>query len=150
MSKQQPLLSRRDWFRLRSPALKPATGPSTSQQRLGTEPPAGFQSIDEPVNHGGVDLSSLPPMHEATLNAQEVAALLDDLEQFATAVQLIARRDGGDAPDHSAQLGSAGKQLLSGNVQKLQIRYQWQNAHWIDTLQKQPGGFRLVRIRHTL
>jgi len=143
MSKQQPLISRRDWFRLRSPA-----SPSAKQQRLGTEPPAGLQSIDEPVNHGGVDLSSLPPMHEATLNALEVAALFNDLEHLATAVQLIARSAAGNAPDHSARLSSACNQLLGGNVSKLQVRYQWQKAHWIDTLQRQPDGFRLVRIRH--
>jgi hypothetical protein len=144
MSKQQPLMSRRDWFRLRSPA-----SPAANQPRLGAEPPAGLQSIEEPVNHGGVDLSSLPPMHEATLDAQEVAALFEDLASCATAVQLIARSAAGNAPGHSAQLDSACKRLLSGNVQKLQIRYQWQNAHWIDTLQQQTDGFRLVRIRHT-
>ena len=144
MSEQQPLLSRRDWFRLRSPA-----SPSAKQPKLGAQPPTGLQSIDEPVNHGGVDLSSLPPMHEATLNAQEVTALFDDLEQFATAVQLIARSAAGNKPDQSTQLGSACNLLLGGNVSKLQVRYQWQNAHWIDTLQRQPDGFRLVRIRHT-
>jgi hypothetical protein len=144
MSKQQPLMSRRDWFRLRPPA-----SPAANQPRLGAEPPAGLQSIEEPINHGGVDLSSLPPMHEATLDAQEVAALFEDLGEHATAVQLIARSAAGKAPDHSSQLDSACQRLLSGNVQKLQIRYQWQNAHWIDTLQQQPDGFRLVRIRHT-
>lgn len=143
MSKQQPLISRRDWFRLRSPA-----SPSAKQQRLGADPPAGLQSIDEPVNHGGVDLSALPPMHEAILDAQEVAALMNDLEHHATGVQLIARSAGGNTPDHSAKLSAACKQLLSGNVQKLQIRYHWQDARWIDTLHRQPEGFRLVRIRH--
>lgn len=143
MSKQQPLLSRRDWFRLRSPAPPPA-----KQQRLGAEPPTGLKSIEEPVNHGGVDLSSLPPMHEATLDVEEVATLFEDIERHATAVQLIARSAAGNTPDHSSQLDLACRRLLSGNVQKLQIRYQWQNVHWIDTLQQQPDGFRLIRIRH--
>ena len=142
--KQPPLLSRRDWFRLRSPAAPPAM-----PQRLGAAAPAASQSIEEPVNHGGLDLSSLPPMHEATLDAQEVTALFDDLEQHATAVQLIARSATGNVPDHSAQLPAACSRLLSGNVQKLQVRYQWQHAHWIDTLQRQSDGFRLVRIQHT-
>jgi hypothetical protein len=136
-------MSRRDWFRLRSP-----TTPTPRQPQLGAEPPAGLRSIDEPVNHGGLDLSSLPPMHEAILDAGEVAALFGDLEHHATAVQLIARSAAGNVPDQSAQLPTACKQLLAGHVKKLQVRYQWQNALWIDTLHQQPDGFRLVRIRH--
>ncbi|NOZ41428.1 MAG: hypothetical protein GXP24_14565 [Planctomycetes bacterium] len=138
-------MSRRDWFRLRLPVT-----PSEKQQRLGAEPPTGLQSIDDPINHGGFDLSSLPPMHEATLDAQEVAALFADLEQHATAVQFVARSNTGNASDRFSHVDIKGArdQLLGGNVRKLQIRYQWQNAHWIDTLERRPDGFRLVRIQH--
>ena len=139
MSKQQPEMSRRVWFRLRSP---------TKQQRLGSDEAPNLQSIEEPVNHGGVDLSSLPPMHEAVLDATDVSALFSDLERQATNVQLMARNATGPSPDHSPQLRPACDRLLAGEVRKLQIRYEWQKARWIDTLEQQPGGFRLVRIRH--
>lgn len=144
MSNQPPELSRRDWFRLRTPAARSAA----DEARLGSDETAGLESIEEPVNHGGIDLSELPPMHEALLDAKDVSALFADLEQHASAVQLIARSAAGGAPDHSSQLRPAREQLLSGGVRKLQIRYEWQNARWIDTLEVRPGGFRLVRIRH--
>jgi len=130
-------MSRRDWFRLRKPQAK-------TQPQLG-EQPAALTPSEEPVNHGGVDLSSLPPMHEATLDDAEVAALFADLEQHASEVRLMVRA----ATDQSAQLGAAQEQLLSGKVKKLQVRYQWQHAQWIDTLERTPKGFRLVRIQHT-
>jgi len=140
MSDQQPEMTRRNWFRL--------TKPVVPQDKLGVERQAGMQSIEEPVNHGGVDLASLPPMHEATLDSKEVASLFADLKRHATAVQLIARRAAGNSPDQSADLSSACDQLLGGKVRKLQIRYEWQNARWIDTLECLPNGFRLVRIQH--
>jgi len=134
-------MSRRDWFRLRK-------RPAPSEARLGAEETSGLQSIEEPVNHGGVDLASLPPMHEAVLDANDVTALFTDLERYATSVQLIARRTSGSGGDHSPQLRPALERLLAGDIRKLQVRYQWQNAHWIDTLEQQAGGYRLVRIRH--
>ena len=143
MSNRESLPSRRDWFRLRSP-----TTPPTQQPQLGAESRAGLRSIEEPVNHGGLELTELPPMHEAILDEQQVTELFHDIERFASAVQLIARSAADHAPDHSARLSTACKRLLSGSVQKLQVRYQWQDAHWIDTLQRQAVGFRLVRIRH--
>jgi len=140
MNNQPSEMSRRDWFRL--------SKPETPQKKLGTEKQSGMKSVEEPVNHGGVDLASLPPMHEAILNAKEVASLFGDLQQQAIAVQLIARRAAGNTPDQSADLSSACDHLLGGKVRKLQIRYEWQNARWIDTLESLPNGFRLVRIQH--
>lgn len=145
MSNKQPQISRRDWFRLSKP-----TSQRSQQQKLGSQQLAGMQSIEEPVNHGGVDLTSLPPIHEATLDTQDVTLLFADIEQYGTAVTLISRRAGSNAPDQSEKLSSARDQLLSGSVRKLQIRYHWENANWIDTLESSPSGFRLIRIRHVL
>jgi hypothetical protein len=143
MSKQPPKMSRRDWFRLRSSTAKAST-----PQRLGADEAPKLRSIEEPVNHGEVDLASLPPMHEAILDATEISALFSDLEHHATNVQLIARSATGPPSDHSPQLRTACDHLLAGKVRKMQVRYEWQNARWIDTFEQQPGGFRLVRIRH--
>jgi len=143
MSNQQPQMSRRDWFRLRK-----SVAPPEPQTKLGDQPQIPLAATEEPVNHGGVDLSALPPMHEALLNASDVASLFADLGQHATAVQLIARRSVGVAPDQSEKLSAARDQLLDGTVRKLQIRYQWDSSRWIDTLERQPDGFRLVRIQH--
>jgi len=140
-------MSRRDWFRLRKSPSQPVPSQPPSDMMKTDK----MKSVDEPVNHGGVDLSSLPPMHEALLDKKEVAALFSDLEQHAGDVQLIARsaRNGaGNAPDQSVHLRLACERLLNGNIRKLQIRYQWQDAKWIDTLEMRPEGFRLVRIQH--
>ncbi|QDS98798.1 hypothetical protein [Adhaeretor mobilis] len=143
MSNQQPQMSRRDWFRLRKPVAPPK--PHT---KLGDQPQIPLAAAEEPVNHGGVDLSALPPMHEALLNAGEVTSLFSDLAQHATAVQLITRRGAGVTPDQSEKLAAARDQLLDGTVRKLQVRYQWDSSRWIDTLERRPDGFRLVRIQH--
>jgi hypothetical protein len=143
-SRSQEKMSRRDWFRLR----KSPSQPSPQQQPSASLKTDKMESVAEPVNHGGVDLSTLPPMHEALLDKKEVAALFSDLEQHAGAVQLIVRGAAGNKPDQSAHLDLACEQLLSGKVRKLQVRYQWQNAKWIDTLEQRPDGFRLVRIQH--
>ena len=134
-------MNRRDWFRLRvSP--RPASEPS----RL--ETPAGMQSVDRPDNHGGVELSELPPMHEALLSPEDVTALFSDIRTHATDIQLIARRAEQGGPALTTQLDLAAEKLLAGNISRMQVRYQWQQCRWIDTLENRPEGFRLVRIRH--
>jgi hypothetical protein len=143
MTSQQPQMSRRDWFRLRVPASQPSPQP-----KLGDQQQTGLQPLDEPVNHGQVDLASLPPMHEAVLDAKDVALLFTDIKQHAKEVTLIARNARSSKPDQAEKLAVACEQLLTGKVSKLQIRYHWTNARWIDTLQHVPGGFRLVRIQH--
>ncbi len=143
MSNEKPQLSRRDWFRLgKSASRRP------NQKRLGSKQPAGMHSVAEPVNHGGVDLSTLPPMHEAILDSQDVTSLFADIEQHGSDITLIFRRAAGNAPDQTDKLKIALNQILNGNVRKLQIRYHWENANWIDTLETQSNGFRLVRIQH--
>ncbi len=133
-------MSRRDWFRLRAPYV--------SKESLGTEPQKSLQPIDEPPNYDGMDLSELPPIHEAMISADDVKALFADIKHCAKDVQLIARGAKQAGPDQSGSLEEIGEALLSGRVKKMQVRYVWQSSRWIDTLEQQPNGFRLVRIAH--
>ena len=141
-------ISRREWFRLRVPhqnkLLSDSKTPAESEV---------LKAIEHPPNHDGLDLSELPPMREAILSADQVHSLFTDIEKLATDVLLMQRSS--NAPrasvsraDTKSQLEFAKTTLLTGKVQKLQIRYRWQDSLWIDTLATQPQGFRLVRIAH--
>ncbi len=119
-------MNRRDWFRL--------------------------QPIDLPPNHDGMDLAQLPPMREALISFDEADSLFSDLESNATNIQLFQK----DAQSKTGQLSGTNKlslqfartALLEGRIQRLQIRYSWNGADWIDTLEAKSNCFRLVRIEH--
>ena len=145
----QKKLSRREWFRLRTAGDEQRE--TTEAANLSHE---GLRPIEHPPNHDGLDMSVLPPMREAVLAASQIDELFRDIAEFADDVLLMQR----SVVDRSApqtsrvtsreQLETARSMLKSGQVQRVQIRYQWQNSHWIDTLETQPNGFRLVRIEH--
>ncbi|QDU82341.1 hypothetical protein Pla110_40960 [Polystyrenella longa] len=153
-----PQMSRREWFRLCLPKEKTpqATSPPTpiapSDENMGHDTHA-LREVPPPVNHDGMDLSELPPMREAILDAPQVSQLFADLGAFASDIQLIQRTSATARPSLAKatsveQLKLALQSLLQQQVQRLQVRYQWQNFHWIDTLESKPEGYRLVRIRH--
>ncbi|MCR9115381.1 MAG: hypothetical protein NXI22_00360 [bacterium] len=135
---QQPNNREHDWVR-----LKPAK-PGAS---MGTAPPA-LQPLEEPVNHSGYDLSSLPPMREALLNITELQALFADLKQHAEHVQFVLRGESLSEADKQRRFDAVIDRLEAGGVSRIQIRYRWRRAHWIDTIDRQEAGFRLIRIVH--
>lgn len=163
-------VSRRDWFRLR---LRNGETQAVSECRqVDSEIPvldpslngSYFQKVPlapmpAPPNHTGLDLSQLPPVSEAILDSQELDSLLDDIGQLTTHVSLKHRGLGDRLPPQSqpqapneldvqGQLELARNGLKSGVLQRLQIRYTWQDASWIDTLETKSPGYRIVRIRH--
>ncbi len=150
-------LSRREWFRLRATPLTNASTESANSTQSPASKDLGNQEgllpIDLPPNHDGLDLSELPPMREATLSTEQVAALFSDIEQLATEILLMQRAPGaqravGTEADNNTKLALAKSALLSGSVTRLQIRYRWQGQQWIDTLKQNPSGFHIVRIAH--
>lgn len=153
-------MSRRDWFRLlpqRSEPTKPAAGPANSPEAavapaMGTTP-HGLQAIPHPQNHDGMNLEDLPPMREAFLSEEQVRQLFADIEAFASEITLMQRLPGSARATPSAtsvteQLGTAQQRLLVGAIARVQIRYRWDDRHWIDTLERRDSGIRLVRIAH--
>lgn len=163
-------LSRRDWFRLKLPRQPSMLDDPKNELSLEREPdsplssatedgsPAacdsGMKPIDLPPNHDGLDLSKLPPMREATISSEQVAALFSDIEQLATDVLLMQRTRGShqraetSKADTPSKLGLAQNALLEGAISRLQVRYRWQNQLWIDTLKRESDGFHIVRIAH--
>lgn len=118
------------------------------QALLGAERPLRLRPAEQPPNYDGMDLSELPPMHEAILTEPQARALFSDIERCASDIHMIARRGAGSPKGQVATLKLAAERFLAGQLNKLQIRYRWQAARWIDTLEQSSSGIRLVRIRH--
>ncbi|NQV25522.1 MAG: hypothetical protein HQ518_14275 [Rhodopirellula sp.] len=117
------------------------------------EVPNGLQAIAHPVNHDGMDLAELPPMREALLSEDQVRQLFSDIESLASDILLMQRsarsqRAAASKVTTEEQLRMAQDALLSGDVPRVQIRYRWQEANWIDTLERRDDGVRLIRIAH--
>jgi hypothetical protein len=151
-----PKLSRRDWFRLRPATAKQQSDSASrsSEVSIGQEA-RGLKPIAHPENHDGLDLSQLPPMREAVLRAEDVRQLFTDIESLATDVLLMQRTSRtanatASRVHTSESLNAAKNALLSGGIRRVQLRYRWENTSWIDTLETQPVGFRLVRIAHQM
>ncbi len=157
-------MSRRDWFRLRprrteSDALTdvaaselPGEPPIAAEHSMG-EAPHGLQPISHPENHGGMNLTELPPMREALLSEEQVRQLFSDIASLASDVLLmqrsaISQRATASKATTAVQLRAAQGTLLSGIIPRVQIRYHWQAANWIDTLERRDNGIRLIRITH--
>ena len=146
----QPLISRRDWFRLRLASDSADSRPARDGVSAETTP---LQPVPAPPEHDGMGLSQLPPMREALLDELQLDQLLGDIHALGENVLLMHRDSGqtrrwdGSLP-LSEQLAAAGSGLRTGQLQRLQIRYQWEGADWIDTLERRDQSFRLARIRH--
>ena len=91
-------------------------------------------------------------MREATLSSQEIEQLISDVAQFGKNVQLMQRLAGARRAETALadqhKLEKARDALISGLISRVQIRYQWQEQLWIDTIERKPEGFYLVRIVH--
>ena len=146
-------MSRRDWFRLRPRRTEANAAAGRGDHSMG-EKPHGLQPVDQPVNHDGMDLSELPPMREACLSEEQVRQLFSDIDKLATDILLMQRSARSQRASVSStatsaeQLRMAEDSLLSGSIPRVQIRYHWQDANWIDTLERRDDGVRLIRIAH--
>lgn len=140
-------LTRRDWFRLKKPQrVAEALGNESSDS-------CSLRSIADPTNHGAMDLSQLPPMVEAVLSSGQLELLFSDIGELGENVVLMQKTQGSlqmtrNNAETRNKLTLAKDALMSGTIQRVQIRYHWQSAYWIDTLEKKESGFRLVRIAH--
>lgn len=155
-------MSRRDWFRLLPRGAEPATPNPTVA--IETAPaavhsmgpaPHGLQAIPHPQNHDGMNLADLPPMREAFLSEEQVRQLFTDIEALASDILLMQRLAGSvrataASTTATEQLRTARQSLLDGAIARVQIRYRWQETHWIDTLERRDSGIRLVRVAHDL
>lgn len=152
------MMSRRDWFRLvhdRAHSDTQSTGATVEDHKHGMgHAQHTLRPVAHPQNHGGINLTELPPLREGLLSEDQVQQLFADIESLASDIQLMQRWP--DAQRASALafttmelLRTAQRHLLSGAIPRIQIRYHWQAVNWIDTLERRDAGIRLVRIRHS-
>lgn len=149
----EKLPSRRDWFRLKKQSASPADSPEKAANQLRRLPDANFECIPLPPNPAGLDDGAFPPMCEAMLNAEKVADLANDIFESGEEVSLLARSVTASSPGDSKsltrwQLQASFSALISGGVNRIQVRYRWNGANWIDTLERRGNEFRLVRVCH--
>lgn len=140
-------LSRRDWFRLKIPRTNRTLGDTSTKRSDDPE----LAPVELPPNHHGMDLDELPPLREAILSREQLEMLFGDISSLASEVRLFQRSRQAQARAAASSqndLMLAKEAFVSGKVPRLQIRYRWQDSHWIDTLEAREDGTRLVRILH--
>lgn len=101
------------------------------------------ESLRRPDDSFGPKPDELPPLTQALLTAGEVDRLFDDIAQHATDVALVTQTSRGS---HDL-LQVAKRQLMDGTIQRVQLRYVWDGASWIDTLDHRSNRIKLVRMR---
>lgn len=91
----------------------------------------------------------LPEINEAILDKATLDQLFDDVSQCTHLIEVIVKHDRrSQTPDANYTLHQARQLLEDGSAMGIQLRYQYDNAQWWDTLMRTPTGTRIVRIRH--
>ena len=90
----------------------------------------------------------LPELHDAILSEEQLTSLFRDYRQCATVGEIMIKSGPGYVTtDQQPTLDQAEALLRSREVRAVQIRYQFDQATWCDTLLSGAAGVRLVRIR---
>lgn len=93
----------------------------------------------------------LPALHEAILSVDELARLFDDLQRSAAIERVTIRPVGARRAESSAvSLDEARALFASGDAAAVQVRYEYDGVAWCDTIQRTPGGARVVRMKQAL
>lgn len=87
----------------------------------------------------------LPALQEAALDWDDLDCVLADLDDFAEILDLRGR-NGREMESAPIDIVAARDALVSGELQGLQIRYAFADQVWVDTLLREDGGARLVRM----
>jgi hypothetical protein len=91
----------------------------------------------------------VPLMVEGLIDADTLRRLFQDLSVAAKIISL--REKGGPvdyASDNEYTPADALQRLLSGASRAIQVRYQFGDAEWTDTVLTTGVGYRVVRCRH--
>jgi hypothetical protein len=89
--------------------------------------------------------ADLPVLNEADLDWDGLDCVLADLDDFAEITELQGRDATGQV-ESLTDLLHAREQFLAGTLHGLQITYIFADQTWVDTLLRQPGGARLLRM----
>jgi hypothetical protein len=82
------------------------------------------------------------------LSDEQIEQLFADLVSQAQVQEVLAKTGPRNHSDQGRlSLSDAKHRLLSGAVRAIQVRYQFEDTEWNDTLIRVPGGTRLVRCK---
>jgi hypothetical protein len=90
----------------------------------------------------------MPSLVEAMLSEAEVDQLFAELSTHAKVLSALGKSAAHDHANTGLVLAEAKRQLFSGTVRAVQIRYVYEGSEWTDTLFRQPTGVRMVRCKH--
>ena len=105
--------------------------------------PSASTSTDAASGEDGA--INLPDVMQESLDWDGVDCVLADLDDFVTIRELIARGSNGK-PESVSDLVEARNDFVAGRWHGLQITYEFADELWIDTLLREPGGARLLRM----
>lgn len=95
------------------------------------------------------DAVKLASLNEANLDWDELDCVLADLDDFANVLSIMGKEAGHENTPKDRALTNvveARDLFVAGTLVALQIRYEFADATWFDTLLRQPTGARLVRM----
>lgn len=95
---------------------------------------------------------ALPELNEASLDWDELDCVLADLDDFANVLSIMGREVGNENTPTDLKLSDivkARELFVAGTLVALQIRYEFADSVWFDTLLREPTGARLVRMPET-
>ena len=94
------------------------------------------------------DMTRQPDVLEAQWDLEQVDNLFEDLQQGADVqhVQVRTAPDGGPQ-DRVVTLHEAHELLRNGQLKAIQVRYEFDEKSWCDTLMFDPAAVRIIRTR---
>ncbi len=92
--------------------------------------------------------ASLPALHEAWLDEEQLLDLFSDLELVATVIEIRTKSSSGAHSNAiSRSLVGLAAKLWANEVPAVQVVYLYQGQAWLDTLMRNARGVRVVRLR---
>ena len=89
-------------------------------------------------------------LQQALLDSPTLNQLFSDIASETTFIgALLKGAATSEAADQFVSLEAAKDALISGTVRGVQLRYQFAQEEWWDTLLSTPQGVRIVRINHS-
>lgn len=95
------------------------------------------------------DAIKLASLNEASLDWDELDCVLADLDDFANVLSIMGKEAGHENTPQDrvfAGIVEARDLFVAGTLVALQIRYEFADSTWFDTLMREPTGARLVRM----
>lgn len=117
-----------------------SSSPASVEPSSGPRAASGGEQAELPVE--------LPQVQEGELNEEEVTKYLSDVSGGAQRVTVRVKDSARAQMRALDKLAELHRLVLQKKVWGAQIRYEFEDAEWTDTLIVTQSGTRIVRVRH--